>query len=331
MQPDDSARIRLALDMCGYAVVPVLSRTEVQHYKNKIYDVLHSVRPDSTLVYPFTPHGAHSQGFVPAYGIAQSEPVQELRHNNTIRATFAGLYGASPSALAVSHDNIFYLGPDVKRDKPPSFETICGDDPVKAVQAALGSSLRLHTDVGDNTYGAECEEALARGPYDYIKSVQGQVLLKSVKCDSGGLVVAAWDVKLDESYFLERSSDFCQLNPKGYAMLRDHLVKICAPAGSLILWRSDLPHANMKADYRSDNYIRLGLFVSWHPVLQKDEAKKKRKIELVMDGYTGTHWPRQLKRWRKPGSHMGNGKGTSKILKLPQYSPELMQRITEAI
>ena len=66
LQPDDSARIRLALDECGYAVVPVLSGTEVVQYENKIYNVLRSVRPDSALGYQFTPHGAHSQGFVPA-------------------------------------------------------------------------------------------------------------------------------------------------------------------------------------------------------------------------------------------------------------------------
>jgi hypothetical protein len=243
----------------------------------------------------------------------------------------ANIYNAEPGDMSVSADNVYYWGPDGGRDKEPSQEVIEGADAVKAIDAVLGSSLKLHKDIGVGTHGASVEHALRE--FSFQHSLQAQINLYDVTDTSAGIVLVEGDTSYDVGTFTSLNTDYCQVTPKGYAACRDKLCKPCVPAGCAIIWRSDRIHANCKAKFGEDPK-RLGVFVTWHPrVLEYD---RKRKLECIEEGMVGTHWPlevpdaRSQRRWKRAGSHMSNGDGISKKIAVA-FTDDLRDRVREAI
>ena len=335
---DDAESMRGDLDTFGVTCVRVMDEESAQAAALDVLGVLRRVRPDGVGADVPTPHGAKGCGFVPAYGHNQEEEVWRVRLNLSFREAQANLYGTTTTDLACSADNVTYWGPDAARTKKPSAKVIGGGDAQKAFSAMTGSSLQAHKDLGVGSHGAKFEAAMKEDKRIlYPHSLQAQIVLKAVTETGASIVISPDSLRLSEAesrtHFHPSTSDFCTLTKAGYERLRETWIKVApVPAGCAIIWRSDLVHANSKADFGADP-VRLGIFVTWHPrgFVPYD---KKRKMELVEQGFTSTHWPFLTQRWRSPGSHMSNGKGLSKTIakkEKKKYPEELRRRIEEAV
>lgn len=279
-----------------------------------------------------TPHGGKGCGFCPAYGAAQHADMWELRLNENLRTAYASIYGCTVEELAVSADNVFFLGTDGHRDRRPTASALSHRNASKAVRAATGSSLSLHKDVGaQDTFGVRFEALLAARNLNYTRSVQGQILLTCVDEHRAGLVLVEGDMDfaLDDQqrFFSNVDTDFCTCTDAAYEAFRHRLIKPCVPEGTALLWRSDRVHANCKADAGTDP-TRAGIFVTWHPRVCAYDADLK--MQFICQGRTGTHWPLLLQRWRAAGSHFSNKNGESKAIR-PTFSEALRARILAAV
>lgn len=94
-------------------------------------------------------------------------------------------------------------------------------------------------------------------------------------------------------------------NGKGFTPMKDEPTQNLVPLqpGQLLLWRSDLVHANQSGlpasklgpvqpeHDRFKNIARLGLFVTVCPKIYRTEAQKRLKIERATKGFCTTHSP----------------------------------------
>ena len=80
---------------------------------------------------------------------------------------------------------------------------------------------------------------------------------------------------------------------KDYKVL-ERITYIEVPKGSVVLWRSDVIHAN-SLGYPSkappSTITRAGQFICWGPKEFRQESEKAKKIKYGLIGHSNNHWP----------------------------------------
>lgn len=80
---------------------------------------------------------------------------------------------------------------------------------------------------------------------------------------------------------------------KDYKVL-DRMTYIEVPKGSVVLWRSDIIHANSlgyPSKSSADTITRAGQFICWGPKEFRKDNEKEKKIKYGLTGHSNNHWP----------------------------------------
>lgn len=224
------------------------------------------------------PGTALKKGIVSGYGAGQSDFMWFLRGIRDVRTPFSRLWDCDLNDLVPSFDGFSIFRPV---NQNPKWKT--------------DNSLWYHIDQnGHDKPSFVC--------------VQGQVLLLNSDENDGGFVLVPKSHAVFGDIFKRLPSlgkdqiDFIRFNPNDlqspwYHEFVEHQlypIKLCAPAGSLVLWDSRTTHCNCAAapskNEMHDQLRRITAFISFAPRSQLTESDIIRRKECFATGGTSTHW-----------------------------------------
>jgi hypothetical protein len=269
----------------GYVVIKnIIDSTKIDKAKTLLWDFLTKmgtgIKEDDETTWSDDrwPGTALKKGIVSGYGAGQSDFMWSLREVREVRIPFAELWNCDIGDLVPSFDGFSIFRPI---NKNPFWKT--------------DNSLWYHVDQnGHDKPSFAC--------------VQGQVILLDSNEKDGGFVLIPQSHKVFSDIFQRFPNlgkdqiDFIRFNPNDhdspwYHEFVDHQltpVKLCVPAGSLILWDSRTTHCNCAAE-EIHNEIpnrlrRITAFISFAPRSQLTESDIIRRQECFSTGGTSTHW-----------------------------------------
>jgi hypothetical protein len=79
--------------------------------------------------------------------------------------------------------------------------------------------------------------------------------------------------------------------------IRTRYRHVNAPAGSLVLWKSELPHANSRGDPGAYKHSppcdpsRCGVMMCFGPAALQSAGELSRKLDVAQKGWSHDHWP----------------------------------------
>ena len=131
---------------------------------------------------------------------------------------------------------------------------------------------------------------LDQGRFQDVYNVQGAVNLVDNGPDDGGLVLLEGSHKAFRNYY-ERHPleglDWAPVDMADEEFRRLPVIKVCAPAGHILLWDSKTVHCNTPPN---SNQIRMVTYVSMQPRILADETVLKKRIKLYENGRMTSHW-----------------------------------------
>lgn len=269
----------------GYVVIKnVLTAQQIQEAENLLWKFLSGLgtgierNNSKTWSNEQWPQSALKKGIVSGYGAGQSDFMWYLRCIDSIRKPFAEIWCCDKTDLVPSFDGFSIFRPI---NENPQWIT---DD-----------SLWYHVDQnGHEKPGFAC--------------VQGQVALIDSNQRDGGFVLIPKSQKVFGNIFQrlpdlgQGQIDFIRFNPKDsdspwyHEFKNENLfpIKLCVPAGSLILWDSRTAHCNCAAqpivNEDPNKLRRITAFISFAPRSQLIKADVERRKECFNTGGTSTHW-----------------------------------------
>ena len=306
---DPSTLVR-ALDTCGHVVVTgVCSREEAERHLDAIMREYSGAKLDPSGRVAAVP-GAKGCSLLKRHGFAYMLAVQNCRTTvgkERVAAVYAALLGAlgapvDKQDLVMSCDAIALAVNGVTAMRMSRTDE---DDTVAELKERMqGSSLGLHVDVGVDTAGRKYEQALEASGY-YPRNVQGCLNLMDTTESSPGFVCLSMDrattAQLRADIPRSCKKDMFNLTPE---LLRKYdalgrFRSVCAGAGSLTLWCSDLPHSNRRGDpgaYRSHDLdpngpSRCGVMMCLGPRALQSGAALQQMLTNAAFGWSHDHWP----------------------------------------
>ena len=128
--------------------------------------------------------------------------------------------------------------------------------------------------------------------------VQGVVNFIDNGAEDGGLVLVENSRSVFEEYMNKYPSEGITWGPANMedSILKDKkLLKICAPAGHVLLWDSRMFHCNVQptgSALKEDGTprFRMATYVSMQPRLNATEKELKKRVELYEKGRMTGHW-----------------------------------------
>ena len=131
---------------------------------------------------------------------------------------------------------------------------------------------------------------LDQGRFQDVYCVQGAVNLLDNGPDDGGLVVLEGSHKVFRDYY-ERHPlegfDWAPVDMNDEVFKKLPVVKVCAPAGHILLWDSKTVHCNTPP---KNDSIRMVTYVSMQPRSLADDTTLERRIKLYENGRMTSHW-----------------------------------------
>ena len=123
-----------------------------------------------------------------------------------------------------------------------------------------------------------------------MSCVQGLVNLLDCGPADGGLVLVEKSHTQFAGYFERHPADgygWFRVDMSDSELSKLKVIKVCAPAGSLVLWDSRMVHANCPP---TSNQPRVCLYVSMQPRKYANEKELKKRIKLFESGRQTGHW-----------------------------------------
>jgi hypothetical protein len=167
---------------------------------------------------------------------------------------FAKIWKVAERDLLSSFDGISFRPPDLKQAVWKSW---------------------LHNDQHRNEHGFCC--------------VQGVATLMECGAQDGGLVVLEGSHHVFEEYMARHPCDnlnFTKADLNDPALQGRRRLKICAPAGSILLWRSDMMH---ESSCPQGQIPRMGLYMCQQPRRGADQITLNKRIEAYQKGRVSSH------------------------------------------
>lgn len=128
-----------------------------------------------------------------------------------------------------------------------------------------------------------------RFSYDFI-SIQGAFNMIDSEEDDGGLIVMNESHKIFQKYLDRHRSDgyaFYSIDMEDELVKDLQTVKVCAPAGHLLLWDARVFHCNI---FPRDERERMVVYVSMMPRRGTDDKTIIRRIKAYEEGKMTNHW-----------------------------------------
>ena len=199
--------------------------------------------------------------------------VWDVRQNPAVVDIFSRLWSCDPTDLIVSFDAVCIM-------RPPEFtggRFRSSDDCAKWI----------HTDQASNKMGRWC--------------IQGLITLDDMDSDDGTLAVYKQGHTLHEEVFkhfgVYTRSDWYKFSDEELAWLKSHPGvhehHVQAPAGSLVLWDSRVPHCNIvpAKSRAAKGRFRYVVYVCMMPRKFADKRALKTRQKAMKDLRLTNHWP----------------------------------------
>jgi|EP01043_Picozoa_sp_COSAG02_P050163 hypothetical protein len=165
-----------------------------------------------------------------------------------------------------------------------------------------GSTLRMHTDIVPGSKGDRYQQQLGKAGF-LGKSLQSCLNLMETTVSSPTFVCAEMNSKelaeLQKRIRTDGSKDLYSLTPRDISDFKicERFRYVDVPAGSLTLWKSELPHSNSRGDPRAHKNLppsepsRCGVMMCFGPRVLQNEQELSKKLAMAAKGWSHDHWP----------------------------------------
>lgn len=257
------------LKIHGWTVIDVPEIDPIQ-IRDRFFDYLESISLDfdrnngDTWLAKNTPYRAHGI-FKQYFGHHEWQWMTREATANI----FAQIYGVDQSELLVAFDGACFL-PTTNREQSIWYH------------ADLS---RPYVDERDNRQNLE-EPICVQGFYNINDSGP----------DDGGLTLIKDSLEVFDEYSRTHPIDglngWLKVDIEDRLLYDKELIKICAPAGSIILWDSRMFHCNRAPTngIKEMDRVRMGLYISMQPRYRATDKELKKRIEWYLEGRQTDHW-----------------------------------------
>ena len=301
------------LDRSGYMVVmDVCTSAEAAYHLDAIsreHDcaLLMEHRAEGAAAVP----GAKGCSLLKRHGFAYMKSVQDCRTTigkDRVAKVFAALLstgGTSVSAqeLVMSCDAIAWAVNGVTATPMGVRKELRENKHTKwLAEKQYGSTLRMHTDIVPGSKGYLYQQELRKAGF-LPSSLQSCLNLMETTVSSPTFVCAEMSSKelseLQKRVGTQASKDLYSLTPSDIAEFEicERFRYVNVPAGSLTLWKSELPHSNSRGDPRLYKNLppgepsRCGVMMCFGPRVLQTEEELLKKLEMAEKGWSHDHWP----------------------------------------
>lgn len=177
----------------------------------------------------------------------------------------------------------------------PIFQQIWRDiegNPLPLLCSFDGACFLPHKSSSKNKSWIHCDQSRYHG--DFLRCVQGLVNLRENGPDDGGLLLLEGSQHHFNGYLqrhiLEGFSAHYNLDLNDEGLKQCRPIKICAPAGHILLWESRIAHCNVPP--RREGGLRMCIYVSMQPDIPctDNDRDRKRRIKAYEQGRMTGHW-----------------------------------------
>ncbi|AYV86184.1 MAG: lyase [Solumvirus sp.] len=265
----------------GWAVVPAISSQLASQYRERFWDILEDSNPD--LKRNDTKTWTKENQPPNSYGVIRSRfghTKLQWEAREQVHSIFSDIWGTKD--LQCSYDGASLMFP--KSEEDGKFAEWFHQDAGRWC-------------VGSTTSGGDKKEVTRNFP-DY-PAVQGILCLTDASTlEDGGLVVMEDSVKIFDQYLKDHPAEgivASNIDVNDPLLINKKWLKICAPAGSLILFDSRIVHCNMQplkdtTVSSSMSRYRMCFYISMSPTKFLDIQDKKKRVELYQNNRMTTHW-----------------------------------------
>jgi len=129
--------------------------------------------------------------------------------------------------------------------------------------------------------------------------VQGVVNLLNNGPQSGGLVLIEGSHSYYKNYLKQNPSElfsgFSKINMEDPEVKKSRIIKVCAPAGHILLWDSRVFHCNTSPTFPEDELFniekcRMCTYVCMQPKLGANNKQLAKRIKAFKEGRMTNHW-----------------------------------------
>lgn len=315
LAPEQGPEIRSSLRKLGYAAVRVFTDSEADELASLLWDKLENMCPllerDDRVTWTKDKFIRTDHGVISSYGIGQNKANWKARCHPNVQATFRQVWSCNKETKE-------------QRDRMPLMTSLDG----------VGVSLPpIHAKTSPNHWPHIDQHPMV---HDWL-AVQGAINLYDATDHTSGATLV-WPethktnfAKLCPKQVEEAKGNFFQI-PKGCIPSDATATALHVPKGVMVLWSSQLIHANIPASDPSAN-PRFVLYVCQVPTSvatrgmtakQVDKLIEKR-TEYVRTNRTCNHWPGINMRVNSDGADPRRGFGCTDpkpyTASLPAYEP----------
>ena len=163
-------------------------------------------------------------------------------------------------------------------------------NPLKLLCSFDGACFLPQKERGRNKSWIHCDQSRYHG--NNLSCIQGLVNLQENGPDDGGLLLLEGSQHHFEGYLnrhlLEGFSAHFKLDMGDPGLSSCRPIKICAPAGHILLWESRIAHCNVPP--RKTGGLRMCIYVSMQPDVACSDKDRKRRIKTYEQGRMTGHW-----------------------------------------
>lgn len=255
--------------------------------------------------------GAKGCSLLKRHGFAYMKSVQECRTTigkERVARVFAALLSTGGTSvdskdLVMSCDAIAWAVNGVTATRMPVSKELRENAETKwLADKQYGSTLRMHTDIVPGSKGFAYQQELGKAGF-FASSLQSCLNLIQTTVSSPTFVCAAMNSnelkELQRRIGTQGSKDLYSLTPRDIAdfKIRERFRYVDVPAGSLTLWKSELPHSNSRGDPREykgkppREPSRCGVMMCFGPRALQTEEELLKKLAMAAKGWSHDHWP----------------------------------------
>lgn len=295
---------RAHLQEKGWVVIPdILASNQVQNCRDGLWEWLERLSDGKVKQHnpktwkPFNRWPTNMHGLFQHFRAGHLKVVWALRQYPPLVQIFADLWNVHPEELLVSFDGLALTVPGHRRsnwghtDQAPNKKDLC------CVQGQI-----VLYNSGENDGGLVVWDKSHLAHEGYFKSIGNKSGNNWYKFPPGVLN----EIEIDGSHYLIRNKNQKLPMPR---------TKICAPAGSLILWDSRTFH---QGEQPAGKIPRSAIFVCYTPRTWATENNLRKKRKAFEEGRMTNHWPHIIKLFPKDPHNYGKPQ--------LQWKPEMIGR-----